>query len=322
MRNRQKRVVRNQQQTFGRAWGLVGNRFRVRNATAAKTLPSKRFVSKERGSALPVTSSSEPVFDPVQEELYRGVLLSLREHRLPYAISGAFALQQHTGIWRVTKDLDLFLTSETVPKALCLLREKGFRCEICDPVWLAKAHHGDFFVDLITGMSNAVIVVDDSWIARSTPRVVFGVETRVLAAEELIASKLFVTRRERFDGADIAHIIYGTRGSLDWNRIFYLVGEHWEMLFWTLVLFRYIYPAYSEYVPARVWNNLLSGFAAKVQNPDHGAPFRGSLIDDKMFAIDVKEWGFPDLLAQYRDRRMPKLSSTSCKENDEEARRA
>jgi Nucleotidyl transferase of unknown function (DUF2204) len=280
-------------------------------------LSSKYFVSEQRDSALPVTSSSEPAFDPIQEDLYRGVLLSLRDHQLPYAVSGAFALQQHTGIWRVTKDLDLFLTAQTVPKALCLLREKGFRCEICDPVWLAKAHHGEFFVDLITGMSNAVIVVDDSWIARSTPTVVFGVETRVLAAEELIASKLFVTRRERFDGADIAHVIYGTRGKLDWSRIFELIGEHWEMLFWALVLFRYVYPAQTNYVPSSVWNELLGRFTAAIQSPDEKAVFRGSLIDDKMFAIDVKEWGLPDLLADYRQRRMPKLSSGSCGDRDE-----
>lgn len=277
-------------------------------------------MSEERDSALPVTSSSEPVFDPIQENLYRGVLLSLRDHHLPYAVSGAFALQQHTGIWRVTKDLDLFLTSETVPQALCLLREKGFRCEICDPVWLAKAHHGDFFVDLITGMSNAVIVVDDSWIVRSTPTVVFGVETRVLAAEELIASKLFVTRRERFDGADIAHIIFGSRGNLDWDRIFYLIGEHWEILLWSLILFRYVYPAQTDYVPAQVWNNLLTRFTAELQNHNRHALFRGSLIDEKMFAIDVKEWGFADLLAEHRERRMPKLSNEACGSQEKRAR--
>ena len=63
---------------------------------------------------------------------------------------------------------------------------------------------------------------------------VLGVPVKVLAAEELIASKLFVTRRERFDGADIVHVIHGTGGKLDWDRILYLVGEHWMMLLWVL----------------------------------------------------------------------------------------
>jgi len=268
---------------------------------------------------LPVTSSYEPEFTKSQAALYREVLLLFNEHQIPYTVSGAFALQQHTGIWRVTKDLDLFLTSETVPAALRLLRERGYHCEVCDPVWLAKAHRDDFFVDMITGMSNAAITVNDSWIARARPAVVVGVETRVLAPEELIASKVFVTRCERFDGADIVHVIYGTPGQLDWERLFELVGEHWEMLLCSLVLFRYVYPAQTHYVPNWVWQELLTRLMKEIKQPNPSARFRGSLVDDKMFAIDINEWGFDDLLAEYRARRMPKLDWTpecddpSCK---------
>ena len=82
----------------------------------------------------------------------------------------------------------------------------------------------------------------------------------MLAAEELIASKLFVNFRERFDGADVVHIIHGKRGKLDWNRIRQLVGEHWEILLWEFVLFHYVYPAKKDYVPHEVWNDLLHGF--------------------------------------------------------------
>src|SRR6266481_1698099 len=155
-----------------------------------------------------------------QAGLYREVLTVLEEKRVPYAVSGAFALRHHTGICRFTKDLDVFLTAENAPRALSSLTERGFHCEVCDPVWLAKAHRHGFFVDLITGMSNGVIVVENSWIRRARAAEIYGVPTRVLAPEELLASKLFVTRRERFDGADIAHVIYGTRGKLDWARVF------------------------------------------------------------------------------------------------------
>jgi len=70
----------------------------------------------------------------------------------------------------------------------------------------------------------------------------------MLAPEELLVSKLFVTRRERFDGADIAHIIYATCGKLDWNQILNRAGEHWEILLWALLFFRYVYPRNSDYV--------------------------------------------------------------------------
>ena len=158
-----------------------------------------------KSEEVPKTSSLPSEVPEEQVELFRDVLEALERDRVPYAVSGAFALRQHTGICRYTKDLDLFLTAQNRDAGLCCLRQAGMECEITDPVWLAKARRDGHFVDLITGMSNAVIVVEDSWIERARPAVVYGVTTRVLAPEELIASKIFVTRRERFDGADIAH---------------------------------------------------------------------------------------------------------------------
>jgi hypothetical protein len=263
-------------------------------------------VPEDTNNPLPVTSSVPPDFPEDQRALFREVLQLLNQAQVPYAVAGAFALHRHTGIWRFTKDLDLFLPVEHVAAALELLSQHQYRCEVCDPVWLAKAHRDEFFVDLITGMSNGVIVVEPSWIERALPSEVVGVETRVLAAEELIASKLFVTRRERFDGADIAHIIYATNGKLDWDRLVALVGDHWEILLWALVLFRYVYPAQSERVPFTLWQDLLTRYMSLVSKEDHDAKFRGSLIDDKMFAIDVNEWGMEDVLVDYRARRTPK----------------
>lgn len=263
----------------------------------------------EREPAIIPETSSAPLKIPREQQLlFREILRLFERERVSYAIAGAFALQQHTGICRDTKDLDLFLTSESACAALKLLRREEFECEVCDPVWLFKAHRGEFFVDLITGMSNAAMVVENSWIDRAQPAMIHGVRTRVLAAEELLASKLFVTRRERFDGADVAHIIYGTRGKLDWQRILQLAGENWEMLFWALVLFHYAYPAKTGFVPKELWHDLTRRFEHSLANPDPSAPFRGSLIDDKMFAIDVNEWGLENIMEGFRRRR---LESTS-----------
>ena len=258
-------------------------------------------------SVVPETSSVPAAIPAEQQTLFREVLALLEHHRIGYAVAGAFALQEHTGIYRDTKDLDLFLTAENAALALRLLREQGYDCEVCDPVWLFKAHRNGFFVDLITGMSNAAIVVDDSWIRLAKPAFVHGIQTRVLAAEELVASKLFIARRERFDGADIAHVIYGTQGNLDWQRILRLAGAHWEMLLWALVLFRYVYPAQTAYVPAALWRDLVRSFQDAVSQPDPAAGFRGSLVDDKMFAIDVNEWGLKNLMREYRERRLERL---------------
>jgi len=267
---------------------------------------------------LPVSSSVPPRFPPEQRALFCEVLEHMNRAGVPYVVSGAFALQQHTGIWRNTKDLDLFLPPEVVPEALRHLQEQGFETEVRDPIWLAKAHRGEYFVDLITGMSNAIITVDQSWIDRSSAAVVLGVPTRVLAAAELIASKMFVTFRERFDGADIAHIIHGTQGRLDWQRLLQLVGEHWELLLWELILFRYVYPSKQHFVPGEVWDDLLSRLRRDLESPHASSPFRGSLVDEKMFAIDVKEWGMENLLQQQRSQRERKISKQPERELHQE----
>ena len=257
-----------------------------------------------------------------QIDLFRDVLQALERSGVPYAVSGAFALRHHTGISRFTKDLDIFVTAQNCARALQCLKEEGMQCEVQDPVWLAKARRDGFFVDLITGMSNGLIEVDDSWIERAQRSIVFDVDTRVLAAEELVASKIFVARRERFDGADIAHVIYGTYGKFDWSRELELIGEHWEMLLWCLVLFRYAYPANTHYVPHEVWRELLRKFADAIHSPDPNATFRGSLIDDNMFAIDVNEWGMANLFEEMRTARLKRLDSQEPIGNDSGCRRA
>jgi len=262
--------------------------------------------------ALPKSSSQPPELPAEQRQLFVEVLELMNKKKVPYVISGAFALHQHTGICRDTKDLDLFLPAENVQQALEALREAGFETEVPDAVWLAKAHRDDFFVDLITGMSNGAVTVEQSWIDRSTPCTILGVPCRVLGPEELIASKMFVTRRERFDGADICHVIYGTRGSFDWDYMMELVrqhGDHWEIMLWHLVLYQYCYPAHTDAVPRQIWDTLLGNFQQAVTKPDPKAPFRGSLIDENMFWIDVNEWGMANLLDELRESREPKIAA-------------
>ncbi|HEX5236523.1 MAG TPA: nucleotidyltransferase [Silvibacterium sp.] len=203
----------------------------------------------QEDSSLPVTSSREPVWTSAARKCYREVIKVLQQARIPCAVGGAFAVHKHTGIWRETKDLDLLLVATSVPEAMEQLRNAGFETYVEDPVWLAKARCGEYFVDLITGIGNASLLIDKSWIERSVTDDVLGIPCKVLAAEEMIASKVFVAFRERFDGADVAHLIRMCGDKLDWDRVLRLLGEHWELLLWSLVLFAYIYPARTDVVP-------------------------------------------------------------------------
>lgn len=244
---------------------------------------------------LPVSTSQPPDFLPEALACYQRAVECLTRAGIPFAIAGAFALHHHTGIWRNTKDLDVFLEPAVAPEALRKLEESGFRTNIQDPVWLAKAWCGEYFVDLITALGNAALLVDSSWIERAEPYQLFGIPCRVLGAEEIIATKLFVSRRERFDLADVAHLIRALGERLDWKRLLHLMSGHEELLLWSLVFFAYVYPARVDLIPREVWNRLLEGLKDHIERPRGDAPFRGTLIDPNMFAIDVNEWGERDL---------------------------
>jgi len=263
----------------------------------------------------PVTSSIEPKWAKEARACYRDVLQALQQAGVPCAVGGAFAIHKHTGIWRTTKDLDLLLAPATVPSALAELKKAGFHAYVVDPIWLAKAHRGKYFVDLITGMGNASLIVDDSWIERAETDDILGIPCKVLQAEEMIASKVFVAFRERFDGSDVVHLIKARGVHLDWERIFELLDAHWELLLWSLVFFAYVYPAHTDLVPERVWNELAQRFAELVHHPNKDAPFRGSLADPKMFAIDVNEWGERNLFRDACDRHPCLLRETLPEES-------
>lgn len=248
---------------------------------------------------LPITSSTEPDWPSEARACYQSALKALLDRKIAFVVGGAFAVRTHTGIWRTTKDLDLLLRVSDLPDALERLSEKGFQTYVKDPVWLAKALCGDYFVDLITGIGNASLAVDFTWIERSVPEVVLGLPCRVLGAEELIVSKICVAYRERFDGADVVHLIRARGRTLDWPRLLALTGSHWELLFWSLVLFAYVYPAHTDDVPESVWDEMTARFDRHIKHPDKKAPFRGSLVDPRMFAIDMAEWGERNLYKEY-----------------------
>jgi len=121
---------------------------------------------------------------------------------------------------------------------------------------------------------------------------------------------MFVLFRERYDGADIAHVIHGTRGRLDWDRLLHLAGEHWELLFYAMLSFKYAYPSKTDFIPRKIWEAMLERTRQAIENPDPKAQFRGSLLDERMFAIDVQEWGMNDLLGESRKHRESEIEKS------------
>src|SRR5438309_5235561 len=173
-------------------------------------------------------------------------------------VGGAYALRTHTGIWRDTKDLDLFLRKDRIEPALEALDGAGFRTEFTDRLWIAKAFAGPYFIDLIFSSGNGVAVVDELWPKRAATSKVLDLDALVVPAEEMIWSKAFIQERERFDGADIHHLLRCKGAQLDWQHLLARFGEaHWEVLFVHLITFRFSFPSDKEQVPGWVMRELL-----------------------------------------------------------------
>src|ERR671918_2274402 len=102
-----------------------------------------------------------------EREIYKRALDALNAVGVQYVVAGAYAIYEHTGIYRKTKDLDLFFEPSSVIMAARALREAGFVMRLEDPHWLAKATSGEHFVDLIYGMGNGVALIDEGWVKHS-----------------------------------------------------------------------------------------------------------------------------------------------------------
>jgi Nucleotidyl transferase of unknown function (DUF2204) len=232
---------------------------------------------------------------------YRDVLTSLERANVPVLVGGAFAFSHFTGIQRPTKDFDLFLRREHIDRALATLAEAGFHTELTFPHWLAKARSDEFLVDLIFGSGNGVAPVDDAWFENAVQAEAVGIPVWICPAEELLWSKAFVMERERYDGADVMHILH-TRGQrLDWTRIVDRFGDYWRVLLFNLVLFGFVYPGEEPPAPRWVMDTLLARLDKDIDSPPRDERIcRGTLISREQYLVDITEWGYSDARMQPR----------------------
>lgn len=235
----------------------------------------------------------------VERELYRKVLTALNAAGIPYVVAGAYAIHAHTGIYRETKDLDLFVEPENVVPAMRALRATGMTARLEQPHWLAKATQGRNFVDIIFGMGNGMALIDGDWYAHSSPAILAATPVRVAPVEELIWHRLFINERHRQDMSDIVHLIANIGSLIDWQRLMDKTAEHWPLLLAQLLVFHYVYPELRDAVPGWVVDELLERAHAEAHRERTGERVtRGTLISRFSFTIDVHEWGFRDLRAE------------------------
>src|SRR6266550_4242405 len=231
---------------------------------------------------------------------HRRSVVSLQNADIPFLIGGAYVVGVYAGVSRRTKDFDLYLRPQHVDLALDALKRAGYKTKKTFPHWLAKAGRGRDHVDLIFRAGNGLCEVDDSWFERAHGHEFLGLSVKLCAPEEMIWMKAYIMERERFDGADIAHILQSCAEKLDWPHLVRRFGPDWRVLLSHLVLFGYIYPSEHGRVPASIMNDLISRLRNDMLAAGPDRLCRGTLLSRKQYLVDVQERGFRD--ARLRER--------------------
>lgn len=244
---------------------------------------------------MPLHTLNEAELDPQIRNFYCRSLQILQQHNIPFLVGGAYAFDRHTGIARHTKDLDLFVHSRDGKRAMQAFAQSGYETDLSASHWLGKAFCGENFVDIIFSSANGCCDVDDAWFEYALKDEVLGLPVLVCPAEEMIWSKAFIMARDRFDGADINHLILKCSDTLNWSRLLQRFGDQWRVLFSHLVLFGFAYPGERQQVPAWVMNECLQRLQSEITAvaPEEKL-CQGTLLAPFQYLVDVEQWGYHD----------------------------
>jgi hypothetical protein len=273
----------------------------AKNAIGTPTVRRTRARGAPAGSPhAPLRGSPPPLSDLAPsnaDKFYADGLRVLRDSEIPFLVAGTFAVNCYTGINRSTKDLDIFCKAGDFPRILLHCKERGLETAIEDERWLAKVKRKGCFFDVIFSSPSAVITVSDHWFAESHPAQLYGVAVQLTPPTELIWSKALLQNRQRYDGADIAHLILRQADRIDWKRLLTHMEQYWEVLLIHLLNFRFIYPSERNKIPHWLMEELL--LRAKRQD-DLPLPqtkvCRGRLFSTDDYRVDIAEWGFADVV--------------------------
>jgi predicted nucleotidyltransferase len=235
-----------------------------------------------------------------RDDFHRKSMAALQDANVPFLIGGAYVIEAYAGISRRSKDFDLYVRPHHVDIAIDALARAGYKTEKTFPHWLAKVGYGRDYIDLIFRAGNGLCEVDDSWFERAQDDDLLGLQVKLCAPEEMIWMKAYIMERERFDGADIAHILQSCAEKIDWPHLVHRFGPDWRVLLSHLVLFGYVYPSERGKIPAAVIDDLIARL--RNEGPAAGSDrlCRGTLLSRKQYLVDIRERGFRDARLEQR----------------------
>lgn len=226
---------------------------------------------------------------------YQDVMQLLERRRIKFLVGGAYALGYYTGLARDTKDFDLMLRPKDVPSALRACQNAGYAAGFVFTHWLAKIWSANSFIDIIFRAGNGLSEVDDVWFSTAPATEIFGITAKIVPVEELIWQKAFVMERERFDGADVIHLLASCAAQANWKRLIERFGPDWRVLMSHLMLFGLAFPSKRDLIPTAVIEELSARLRNELgESPPPQSLCNGTLPSRLQYLSDITSGGFID----------------------------
>lgn len=141
---------------------------------------------------------------------------ALRDAEVPFFLAGGLAAWARGGPPR-EHDVDFMVMERDVDRAADVLGVAGFRVEQPPEGWLIKAWDGDVLVDVIfkpTGFP-----VDEEMIERADEMEVNAVRMRVMAADDILATKLCALSEHSADFEAVLEVGRALREQIHWDKV-------------------------------------------------------------------------------------------------------
>lgn len=242
-------------------------------------------------------------FSDTEWSIYLPVLEAAQREQVPFAIGGGIAMSYYSGMWRDTKDVDLYVTHADVATLRQILEDQGFEDYYgrapYDRRWIYRGFRGGYIVDLIWQLANYRAEVEPYWLRQAELVEMHGSQVGMLPAEELIFAKLYVMQRERCDWPDLLNILWARGRGLDWPRMMEMVGEDWALVGGLLSVFGWLCPAEARELPDWLWARV--GVAPPIEAESAGEP-TGRMAEaererrDPVRLLDSRPWFAPRVL--------------------------
>lgn len=261
----------------------------ARTLTRTTPTPLRRRALRERFDPPVHPPADLSQFIPSEQwSVFSRAIRATRAAGIRFALGGGLAASYYTGLWRCTKDIDLYIVPQDREGVVEASRIAGlqdyFDTAPYDRSWIYRAVDNGTIVDSIWALANNRAQVDDDWLTHGPIIELFAERLPLVAPEELIWSKIHVVQRERCDWPDIVNLLYATGPTMDWERLIARVGGEERLLASVLLLFSWVAPGRAASCPDWIWDRL------DIAPPDEGPnkdPERIRNLDSRPWFCEV-----------------------------------